>query len=350
MESNVTQKKSIGKTFDWADFLLNNAIAIILLLLLVVIIVIEPKFLSIVNFRNILAQASTRLIFALGVGGIIIAKGTDLSLGRQVGIAAVVSASLLQAVDYAYRMYPNLPKLPIIVPVLTVIAITALISAINGFVISKLKVDPFVATLGMQVIVFGLTSIYFDRPPYGAQPIGGLDKGFMSWAQGSLTVGPASNPYIQIPYLIIYATIVTIIVWTLWNKTRFGKNMYAVGGNIEAATVSGVNVFKALMSTYVLAGILYGLGGALEAARVGSATNRTGEGYELDAIAACIVGGLSFNGGIGTVPGIVFGTLIFMVISYGLNFIGISPYLQYIVKGLIIIIAVAIDSRKYHTR
>ena len=176
MESNVTQKKSIRKTFDWADFLLNNAIAIILLLLLVVIIVIEPKFLSIVNFRNILAQASTRLIFALGVGGIIIAKGTDLSLGRQVGIAAVVSASLLQAVDYAYRMYPNLPKLPIIVPVLTVIAITALISAINGFVISKLKVDPFVATLGMQVIVFGLTSIYFDRPPYGAQPIGGLDK------------------------------------------------------------------------------------------------------------------------------------------------------------------------------
>ncbi len=350
MEATVTPKDITKKPFNWAEFLLNNAIAIILILLLVVIVIIEPRFLSLVNFRNILAQASTRLIFGLGVGGIIIAKGTDLSLGRQVGITAVVSASLLQAVDYAYRMYPNLPKLPIIVPVLAVIIIAATLSGINGFVVAKLKVDPFVATLGMQVIAFGLTSIYFDRPPYGAQPIGGLDKDFMNWAQGALRIGPAGDPYIQIPYLIIYAAIVTVIVWTLWNKTRFGKNMYAVGGNIEAATVSGVNVFKALMSTYIFAGILYGLGGALEAARVGSATNRTGEGYELDAIAACIVGGLSFNGGIGTVPGIVFGTLIFMVISYGLNFIGISPYLQYIVKGLIIIIAVAIDSRKYMKR
>ena len=345
MEATLTPKDPSKKPFNWAEFLLNNAIAIILILLLVVIVIIEPRFLSIVNFRNILAQASTRLIFALGVGGIIIAKGTDLSLGRQVGIAAVISASLLQAVDYAYRMYPDLPKLPIIVPVLAVIAITAILSGVNGFVVAKLKVDPFVATLGMQVIAFGLTSIYFDRPPYGAQPIGGLDRGFMNWAQGALKIGS-----FNIPYLIIYATIVAILVWILWNKTRFGKNMYAVGGNIEAATVSGVNVFKALMSTYIFAGVLYGLGGALEAARVGSATNRTGEGYELDAIAACIVGGLSFNGGIGTVPGIIFGTLIFMVISYGLNFIGISPYLQYIVKGLIIIIAVAIDSRKYNKR
>jgi len=345
MEATVTPKDTSKKPFNWVEFLLNNAIAIILIMLLVVIVIIEPRFLSIVNFRNILAQASTRLIFALGVGGIIIAKGTDLSLGRQVGIAAVISASLLQAVDYAYRMYPDLPKLPILVPVLAVVTITAILSGINGFVVAKLKVDPFVATLGMQVIAFGLTSIYFDRPPYGAQPIGGLDRDFMNWAQGAFKIGS-----FHIPFLIIYATVVAVIVWVLWNKTRFGKNMYAVGGNIDAATVSGVNVFKALMSTYIFAGILYGLGGALEAARVGSATNRTGEGYELDAIAACIVGGLSFNGGIGTVPGIIFGTLIFMVISYGLNFIGISPYLQYIVKGLIIIIAVAIDSRKYKSR
>ncbi|MEA4811546.1 MAG: galactose/methyl galactoside ABC transporter permease MglC [Anaerolineaceae bacterium] len=333
------------KSFDWKEFLLNNAISIILLLLLIVIVAIEPSFLNIINFRNILSQASTRLIFALGVGGIIIAKGTDLSLGRQVGLAAVISASMMQATGYAYRMYPNLPRLPIIVPVLVVILITVLLSAINGFVVSRLKVDPFVATLGMQVIAFGLTSIYFDRPPYGAQPIGGLDPAFQNWAQGSFNIFG-----LTIPHLIVFALFITVLVWMLWNKTRFGKNMYAVGGNIEAATVSGVNVFKALMLTYMFAGVLYGLGGALEAARIGSATNRTGEGYELDAIAACIVGGLSFNGGIGTVPGIVFGTLIFMVISYGLNFIGINPYLQYIVKGLIIIIAVAIDSRKYNKR
>ena len=131
MEATLTPKDPSKKPFNWAEFLLNNAIAIILILLLVVIVIIEPRFLSIVNFRNILAQASTRLIFALGVGGIIIAKGTDLSLGRQVGIAAVISASLLQAVDYAYRMYPDLPKLPIIVPVLAVIAITAAQSSVR---------------------------------------------------------------------------------------------------------------------------------------------------------------------------------------------------------------------------
>ena len=327
------------------DFIVNNAIIFVLLILLIVIVIAEPSFISIRNFRNILSQASTRLIFALGVGGIIIAKGTDLSLGRQVGLAAVISASLLQAPDYAYRMYPNLAELPIIAPILLVMLITAVFSAINGFVIARLKVDPFVATLAMMVIVYGVNSIYFDRPPYGAQPIGGLSDKFAEFAQGSINIGSFA-----IPYLIIYATLITGLIWVLWNKTRFGKNMYAIGGNIEAATVSGVNVFKYLMMVYILAGLLYGLGGSLEAARIGSATNNTGNGYELDAIAACIVGGLSFNGGIGSVGGIIFGTLIFQVIAYGLSFIGINPYLQYIIKGLIIVIAVGIDSSKYRKK
>ncbi|KPL77360.1 hypothetical protein ADN00_09195 [Ornatilinea apprima] len=332
-----------GKKF--VDYIVDNAIIFVLLILLVVIIVVEPSFISIRNFRNILSQASTRLIFALGVGGIIIAKGTDLSLGRQVGLAAVISASLLQGVDYTYRMYPDLPELPIIVPIILVMLITTLFSAINGFVIAKLKVDPFVATLGMMIIVYGVTSIYFDRPPYGAQPIGGLSPKFANFAQGSVNIGTFS-----IPYLIIYAALVTTLIFVLWNKTKFGKNMYAIGGNIDAAIVSGVNVFRNLMFVYMLAGMLYGLGGALEAARIGSATNNTGNGYELDAISACIVGGLSFNGGIGTVGGIIFGTLIFQVIAYGLSFIGVNPYLQYIIKGLIIVIAVAIDSAKYRKK
>ncbi len=342
MENPVKKLFSRPSGKDVLNFLLNNAIIVVLLVLLIVIIILEPSFISIRNFRNILSQASTRLIFALGVGGIIIAKGTDLSLGRQVGMAAVISASMMQSTEYAYRMYPNLPELTIIVPVLAVIAVTTFFSAINGFVVAKLKVDPFIATLAMMVIVYGANSIYFDRPPYGAQPIGGLSLKFQNFAQGSIDFGGFA-----IPYLIIYATIVTLIIWVLWNKTRFGKNMYAVGGNIEAATVSGVNVFKSLMLVYMLAGVLYGLGGALESARIGSATNNTGNGYELDAISACIVGGLSFNGGIGTIPGIIFGTLIFQVIAYGLSFVGVNPYLQYIVKGLIIVTAVAIDSSKY---
>jgi len=193
----------------------------------------------------------------------------------------------------------------------------------------------------MMIIVYGVNSLYYDRPPYGAQPIGGLDEKFAHFAQGYFTVAG-----FDIPFLVIYAAIITIIVWVIWNKTVFGKNIFAIGGNSEAAFVSGVNVTKNLLMIYTFAGILYGLGGSLEAARIGTATNNTGLMYELDAIAACIVGGLSFDGGIGTVPGIVAGVLIFQVIAYGLSFIGVSPYLQYIIKGLIIIVAVAIDSRE----
>ncbi len=327
---------------DISDFVMEHTIFFVLLGLLILIIVKEPDFLSIRNFRNILSQASTRVIMALGVGGIIVTGGTDLSLGRQIGLAAVISASLLQAPEYAYRMYPDLPVLPIIVPILLVMAITAIISMISGFIVAKFKVDAFIATLGMMVIVYGINSTYYDRPPYGAQPIRGLSKSFSDFAQGYIPI----TDKLSIPYLVIYAVIVTLIVWILWNKTTFGKNIFAIGGNEEAAVVSGVNVFKYLMLTYLLAGLLYGLGGALEGARIGTATNNTGNMYELDAISACIVGGLSFDGGVGSISGIVAGVLIFQVIAYGLSFIGINPYLQYIIKGLIIILAVAIDNRK----
>lgn len=327
------------KILNW---MMNNAIYLVLIALLIIIIVISPDFISIRNLRNILSQASTRVIMALGVGGIIIAKGTDLSLGRLVGLAAVISASLLQQVDYTYRMYPDLPRLPIIVPIIIVMIICGLFSMINGFVVAKLNVDPFIATLGMMVIVYGVNSIYYDRPPYGAQPIGGLDTKFTNFAQGAFGTGE-----FRIPYLICYAAIVVLVIWFLWTKTKFGKNIYAIGGNKEAALVSGVNVALYTILVFGVAGLLYGLGGALEAARIGSATNNTGNMYELDAISACIVGGLSFNGGIGSVSGIVTGVLIFQVIAYGLAFIGVNAYLQFIIKGLIIIIAVAIDSRKY---
>lgn len=330
---------------DISTFMMNKAIFIVLLGLLTAIIIIEPSFVSIDNFRNILSQSSTRIIMALGVGGIIVAKGTDLSLGRQVGLAAVVSASLLQRADYAYKMYPDLPVLPIVIPILLVMIITGLFSLVNGIVVAKFKVDPFIATLGMMVIVYGVNSIYFDRPPYGAQPIGGLDERFTEFAQGAWEFGS-----MRIPHLVVYAFIVILIVWVLWNKTKFGKNIFAIGGNMEAAVVSGVNVVKYLLMVYVLAGLLYGFGGALEAARIGSAVNNTGNMYELDAISACIVGGLSFSGGRGTVSGIVTGVLIFQVIAYGLTFIGVNPYWQFIIKGLIIISAVAIDNRKFIKR
>lgn len=336
---NTKTKMDMKTTSKW---LMNNAIYVVLAVLIIVIIAIEPQFLSMKNFMNILTQSSTRIIIALGVGGILITQGTDLSAGRMVGLSAVVSASLLQATDYAYRMYPHLPRLPILVPLIVGIAVCAVVGFLNGVVVSILKVPPFIATLGMMIIVYGTNSIYFDRPPLGAQPIGGYDPVFKEFVTGSFNIFG-----FKMPHLIVFALVVTAIIWVLWNKTRFGKNMYAIGGNPEAAAVSGVNVNKYLILIYILGAALYGFAGSLEAGRVGSATNNTGNMYELDAIAACVVGGVSTAGGIGTVPGIITGVLIFQVINYGLAFLNVNPYLQYIVKGLIIVSAVAIDIRKY---
>ncbi|MGL4945419.1 MAG: ABC transporter permease subunit, partial [Fusobacteriaceae bacterium] len=146
---------------------------------------------------------------------------------------------------------------------------------------------------------------------------------------------------------ILYALTAVFIVWVIWNKTTFGKNIFAIGGNPEAAKVSGVNVKKNLFAVYGLSGVFYSFAGFLEAGRIGSATNNLGNMYELDAIAACVVGGVSFSGGVGTVPGVVTGVIIFTIINYGLTYIGVNPYWQYIIKGLIIIMAVALDTMKY---
>lgn len=340
MKSQVKEK--LNNKDSIKEFLTNNAIQLVLVALLVVIIVIEPAFLSINNLRNILAQSSIRIIIALGVGGIIVTQGTDLSAGRIIGLAAVVSASLLQATDYAYRMYPDLQKLPLVVPILIAMVLCGIIGGMNGWVVAKLKTPPFIATMGTMLIAYGLTSLYFDRPPYGAQPIAGLDPAFTKLAQGNIGTGD-----FRVPYLIIYAIAISIIMWFVWNKTKLGKNMFAIGGNPEAAEVSGVSVARNIIIIYMIAGLLYGLAGSLEAARVGSATNNTGFMYEMDAIAACVVGGVSFAGGVGSIGGIITGVLIFQVINYGLAFIGVSTYLQFIVKGVIIIAAVALDTRKY---
>ncbi len=292
------------------------------------------------NFSNILTQSSVRLIIALGIAGLLVVQGTDLSAGRQVGLAAVVSATMLQGMDNLNRVFPDLPEMPIIAVVLLVCAIGALIGLLNGFVIAVLNVTPFIATMGTMIIVYGINSLYYDA--VGSSPIAGFTDSFSDFAQGFFRLGS-----FKLSYITIYAIVATIIMWTLWNKTRFGKNIFAIGGNPEAAKVSGVNVVTNLLVIYTLAGAFYAFGGMLEAGRIGSATNNLGFMYEMDAIAACVVGGVSFAGGVGTIIGVVTGVLIFTVINYGLTYIGVNPYWQYIIKGSIIILAVAIDSLKY---
>ncbi|MGZ0052001.1 galactose/methyl galactoside ABC transporter permease MglC [Brevibacillus gelatini] len=334
---NATTQKKIQ------SFVTQNAIYIVLVVLIAGIAVYDTNFLSITTLRDILLQSSTRAIIALGAAFVLITGGTDLSAGRVVGLTAVISASLLQDPDYPRRFFPDLPDLPLLVPILIAIAAGLLVGLINGIIVSRFSVPPFIATLGMMVIVYGVNSIYFDMEPNQSQPIGGLRQDFGQLGTGF--IGPSGS--YSIPYIVIIAIVVSILVWVVFNKTRLGKNMYAIGGNIQAATVSGINVGLNLIIIYAIAGGLYGLGGVLEAARTGGATNNYGNMYELDAIAACVVGGVSTSGGIGTVPGVLAGVLIFGVINYGLTFIGVNPYWQLIIKGLIIVAAVAFDIRKY---
>lgn len=344
MTVNALKSKMNGSA-SLREILSNHAIHVVLIALLLVVIIIEPSFLSLTNFTNILSQSATRIIIALAAGMVLIIRGVDLSAGRMIGLAAVISASLLQAPDYAFRMYPNLPELPIIVPILLVMAICGILGAITGVAVAVFKVPSFIASLSMMLILYGMSSVYFDRPPYGAQPIGGLTGEFTRMATGSFNIFG-----FKLPYLIVFAAVVCVVIWVLWNKTKFGKYMYAVGGNPEAAKVSGVNVMRMEILVFAIAGLMYAFAAVLEVARIGSASNITGNGYEMDAIAACVVGGVSLYGGIGRVGGIVIGVLIFTVINYGLAFIGVNMYFQYIIKGLIILLAVIIDMRKYAKR
>lgn len=335
---NIVKKLFTKSTDEWKELLINNAIYIVVAAIILFIVIREPSFVSVPVFRNILTQSSVRLILAYGVAGIIILQGTDLSLGRLVGFAAVVSGSLLQRPDYANRFFPDLQALPLFVPLLIAMVVTIVLSAINGWVVAQFKIHPFLATMGMMITAYGILSIYFASGAPGPQPIGGFDNRYTDFVIGT-TLG--------IPNLVIYAALTSVVIWFLWNKTTFGKNMYAVGGNPEAAKVSGVNVMITTILVYILAGALYGIGGFLEAARIGSANNGTGFGYELDAIAACVVGGISFSGGIGKVSGAIIGVLMFTIISYGMTFMGLDMYYQYIIKGIIIVAAVSLDTKKY---
>ena len=285
--------------------------------------ILKPNFLSYDNLINILMITSVYVIIALGEGAILITKGTDLSAGRVVGLTACVAASMLQRTDYASRIFPDIPAMPLIVPILIAVVVGLFVGLINGGIVAWLKVPPFIATLGTMTIAYGAVSLYVDRPPHGACPIGGLRNDFTDVANGAIPI--AGN--VRLPYIIIIAAVVLLVMWVIFNRTRLGKNIYAIGANPDAAVVSGVNVNRTLIVVYVIAGALYGLAGSLQAARQGSATNNLGYGWELDAISACVIGGVSTTGGIGTVGGILTGVLMLTFMNNALVFLNVSPVL-----------------------
>lgn len=338
-----TKKKFSKETIT--QFLIDQGLMIVILGLILYIVVSEPNFLSVQNFLNIITQSSTKLIIALGAGGLIVLAGTDLSAGRAIGLTAMISTILLQASGTATKYFPDMPELPIVVGLGAAVITGALIGLFNGFGVAKLKLHAFIATLGTQLILYGLIQIIINAHPKGPTPLGGFKENYRALATEGLNIGGY-----KIPYLILFAAIAVIFMWFIWNKTELGKKMFAVGGNKEAAEVSGINVDRVILTVFLLSGIMYGIAGFLEGPRVGSVRIDLGTNYDLDAIAACVIGGVSFSGGVGKIRGIVLGVILLQVITYGLVFIGVHSAWQIVIKGALIIIAVALDTRKYLTK
>ena len=331
------KNSNIGKQI-W-KFVSSNPIVFLLLIAAVVVGCLKDNFFSWGNLSNLMSNTAVRFLIALGVSGCLITKGTDLSAGRQVGFAAVVAGILCQRGDYNGRLWKWAPEMNIGLVFLIVIAVGLVWGFINGLIVTKLHVPPFIATLGTQTIIYGISLVISD-----AQPIGGFQKVYTQLINGRIG---ASVKTFHLPYLFFVALFFGLIFWFIYNKTRHGKYMYAIGGNDVAAEVSGVNTTRTLIRIYTTAGVMYAIAGYLLAAKSGGASASMGQGYELEAIAGCTIGGVSTTGGIGTVPGILVGVLVFELLKIILQFLGVNPYYNYVVQGLVIVLAVSLDIRKY---
>lgn len=321
------------KNFDIKKVLLDNGIIIVLMLLVLVTGFTKDNFFSWNNLSNISVNTAARVIIAFGVSGCLITKGTDLSAGRQVGLASCIAGTLLQNADYSGKFFKDLGDMPVLGVLLISILICMVFGLINGIVISYLNVPAFIGTLGMQLAVYGICLVYTN-----ATPLGGYRKAYTIIATGK---------FMGIPYMFIIAFLIGLVMWFVYNYTRHGKYMYAIGGNEAAAEVSGVNVKKTKIIIYMTASALYAIAGFLLGAKAGGASVNMGNGYELEAIAACTIGGVSVNGGIGRISGVVIGVLVFELLKSSMQFLGIQTNYQYIVQGIVIVVAIALDIRKY---
>jgi inositol transport system permease protein len=293
---------------------------------------LSPAFLSTINLINVVRQMSVVGLIALGVTGVIISAGIDLSSGSVVGLSAVVAASLAQDPEFATLFYPGL-RVPLIVAILAACAVGALVGFINGTLVAKTRIPPFIATLGTFTSIRGLALLYT-----GGRPISDLKDGYNFIGQGAV---------FGVPVPILILVLMAIVTHILYSHTKFGKYIYAIGGNEQAARVSGIDSGKYKMLIYVYAGFLAGLAGLVVSARIGSGQPGLGVGYELDAIAAAVIGGTSLSaGGIGTVAGTIVGALIIGVLNNILDLTNVSAYFQQIIKGCIIVGAVILDQLK----
>ena len=333
-------------TFNTAQFLYKNGLYIVIILIFIALCIITPvvkntQLFTYTNILNILQQASPRMFLALGVAGLILLTGTDLSVGRMVGMGMVTATIIMHNGINTGSVFGHIfdfSNMPVaaraILALLVCILFTTVFSCIAGFFMARFKMHPFISTMANMLIIFGLVT-------YATK---GVSFGAIDAAIPNMFIPQIGN----FPTIILWAVVAIIVVWFIWNKTTFGKNLYAVGGNPEAAAVSGISVFKVTLGAFILAGILYGFGSWLECNRmVGSGSAAYGHRWDMDAIAACVVGGVSFTGGIGKISGVVTGVLIFTSLTYSLTILGIDTNLQFIFEGIIILAAVTLDCLKY---
>ncbi len=346
MEARAQKWENYKYTFNRRSFFLQNGLYIVIVLIFVALCIITPivkntPLLTYNNVLNILQQASPRMFLALGVAGLILLTGTDLSIGRMVGMGMTTATIIMHQGINTGGVFGHIfdfTGLPIPVRVIFALVVCIFLctcfTSLAGFFTAKFKMHPFISTMANMLMIFGIIT-------YATK---GVSFGAIEPAIPNMII-PKVNGF---PTIILWAVAAIAIIWFIWNKTTFGKNLYAVGGNPEAASVSGISVFKVTMGAFMLAGVLYGFGSWLECARmVGSGSAAYGQGWDMDAIAACVVGGVSFTGGIGKISGVVVGVLIFTALTYSLTILGIDTNLQFVFEGIIIISAVTLDCLKY---
>ena len=276
-------------------------------------------------------QVSVTGLLAIGVTQVIITGGIDLSSGSVVALSAMVAASLAQESGYARAVFPSLTGMPALVPIAAGLGVGLVAGLINGALTAYGNIPAFIATLGMMVTARGLAQYYTH-----GQPVSMLSDQY-TW------IGSGSRP-------VLIFVAVAIVFYIALRYTKYGKYTYAIGGNVQAARVSGINVGRHLVVVYAIAGLLSGLGGVITSARAASGQAGMGMSYELDAIAAAVIGGISLSGGVGRITGTVIGTLILGVMMSGFTFLGVNSYIQNIIKGVIIVAAVVVDQYRNRRR
>jgi ribose/xylose/arabinose/galactoside ABC-type transport system permease subunit len=313
--------KSLRKSFEFSS-LREVGIFIAFFVILAILMILSPNaFAKPANLVNILKQASINGILATGMMFVIISGGIDLSVGSIVALTGVIAATFAHPGEY-----------PLIVPIVLSVVIGAAVGLLNGVSVAYGNIPPFIVTLGTMTIVRGVALIAAK-----GQPVFDVTKLFEGIAGGFV--------FNTIPHLVVYFVVITLVCAFIITRTVFGRRVYAVGGNETAARVSGINVDWIKIAVYTLSGFLAGIAGLLLASRLVSGNPTAGQAYELDAIAAVIIGGVSMSGGAGKWYGTVIGALLIAVIGNGLDILNVSSHFQLIIKGSIIIIAVLLDMK-----